>query len=130
MNMSSAQNNRRTLYGSVSPHNLGPPRRLFDFPDPNLTSDRRPVTSVPLQQLFVLNGEFMARQAKAFAGQVTATASDDAARIRTAFRLAYGRPPTDREVRLGTEFLSAAGSDAWEKYAQVLLAANEFAFVD
>ena len=128
--LSSPANHRRTLYGAVSRHNLDPLLRLFDFPDPNLTSDRRPVTSVPLQQLFVLNSPFMAAQAKAFAGRVTATASDDPARIRTAFRLAYGRPPTAREVELGTAFLSAAGPEAWEKYAQVLLAANEFAFID
>jgi mono/diheme cytochrome c family protein/cytochrome c553 len=128
--LSSATNTRRTLYGAVSRHNLDPLLRLFDFPDPNLTSDRRPVTSVPLQQLFVLNSPFMAQQAKAFAARVTATASDDTARVRTAFQLAYGRLPTDREAKLGTDFLAAAGDGAWEKYAQVLLAANEFAFVD
>ena len=121
---------RRTLYGSVSRHNLDPLLRLYDFPDPNLTSDRRPVTSVPLQQLFVLNSDFMARQAKALASRVTAFASDDEERIRRAFVLLYGRPPTEREVRLGTAFLARGGADAWEKYAQVLLAANEFAFVD
>ncbi|MCI0702462.1 MAG: DUF1553 domain-containing protein, partial [Planctomycetia bacterium] len=95
-----------------------------------LTSDRRPVTSVPLQQLFVLNSPFMEKQAKAFAERVTASASDDEARIRTAFLLAYGRLPTDREMKLGKDFLAAGGTDAWEKYAQVLLAANEFAFID
>ena len=128
--LSKPDNRRRTLYGSVSRHNLDPLLRLFDFPDPNLTADRRPVTSVPLQQLFVLNSEFMARQAKALAARVTATASVEVVRIRTAFGLLYGRPPTDREVALGTAFLAAGGDDAWEKYAQVLLAANEFAFVD
>jgi hypothetical protein len=128
--LSSAKNNRRALYGEVSRHNLDPLLRLFDFPDPNLTSDRRPVTSVPLQQLFVLNSPFMAAQAKAFAARVTATASDDAARIGTAFLLAYGRKPTEREAKLGLTFLKDAGDGAWEKYAQVLLAANEFAFVD
>src|SRR5262249_53579175 len=60
LDLASATNNRRTLYGAVSRHNLNPLLRLFDFPDPNLTSDRRPVTSVPLQQLFVLNSDFMA----------------------------------------------------------------------
>src|SRR5213079_3377046 len=117
VDLSSADNNRRTLDGSVSRHNLDPLLRLFDFPDPNLTSDRRPVTSVPLQQLFVLNSPFVARQSKAFADRVTATASDDEVRIRTAFLLAYGRPPSDREVKLGKDYLSAAGENAWEKYA-------------
>jgi hypothetical protein len=130
-------NRRRTLYGAVSRHNLDPVLRLFDFPDPNLTSDRRAVTIVPLQQLFVLNSDFMVRQAKALAARVTAgKRGDDAARIQRAFLLVYGRPPRAREVEPGLKFLSAAGAgkrarlSAWEKYAQVLLSANEFAFVD
>jgi len=88
------------------------------------------VTSVPLQQLFVLNSEFAARQAKALATRVTAEAADDDTRIRRAFLLVYGRPPSDREARLGRDFLAGGSADAWEKYAQVLLSANEFAFVD
>ena len=60
------------------------------------------MTTVPLQQLFVLNSEFMARQAKALA----AAADRPPSRRRpaasgAAFLLAYGRPPTDREVQLG-----------------------------
>jgi hypothetical protein len=88
------------------------------------------VTNVPLQQLFVLNSEFMARQAKALAARVKDAEPTDTARIRQAFLLTYGRPPTDRELQLGEEFLSTGGADAWEKYAHVLLSANEFAFVD
>jgi hypothetical protein len=131
VDLSNAENRRRTLYAAVSRHNLDPLLRLFDFPDPNLTSDRRPVTSVPLQQLFVLNSPFMARQAKALAVRVMGGAElDDAARIRRAFLLVYGRMAREAEVKLGVEFLAAAGSDAWEKYAQVLLSANEFAFID
>jgi hypothetical protein len=128
--LASPDNRRRTLYGAVSRHNLDPVLRLFDFPDPNLTCDRRPVTSVPLQQLFVLNSEFMARQAKALAARVQAAAADEPARIRRAFLLAYGRPPTDRETRLCEAFLGSGGSSAWEEYAQVLLSVNEFAFID
>ncbi|MCI0457607.1 MAG: DUF1549 and DUF1553 domain-containing protein, partial [Gemmataceae bacterium] len=132
--LSEPDNRRRTLYGAVSRHNLDPLLRLFDFPDPNLTSDRRPVTIIPLQQLFVLNSEFMVRQAKALAARVHAgPASDDATRIQRAFLLAYGRPPSAREMELGTQFLASApagGLSAWERYAQVLLSANEFTFVD
>src|SRR5262249_41844214 len=130
VDLSSPENPRRTVYGAVSRHNLDPLLRLFDFPDPNLTSDRRPVTSVPLQQLFVLNSDFMAWQAKALAARVTAEGTDNPARIRRAFLLAYGRPPSEREAQLGVEFLATGSAEAWERYAQVLLSANEFAFVD
>ena len=58
-------NRRRTYYAAVSRHDLAPLLRLFDFPDPNITSGGRVETTVPLQQLFVLNSEFMAQTARA-----------------------------------------------------------------
>ena len=52
-------NHRRTVYAAISRHDLAWMLRLFDFPDPNITSGGRVETTVPLQQLFVLNSEFM-----------------------------------------------------------------------
>jgi cytochrome c553 len=129
---------RRTLYATVSRHNLHPLLRLFDFPDPNITSAARPVTIVPLQGLFVLNSEFMVAQARALARSLASAGKDDEARIRTAYLRLYGRPAQGWEVKLGREFLSSpaeAGEprpdlSRWEQYAQVLLAANEFTFLD
>jgi hypothetical protein len=47
------------------------------------------------------------------------------------YRLLYGRAATAAEVALAKEFLGgAAESPAWARYAQGLLMANEFAFVD
>jgi hypothetical protein len=145
-NLAGAEFNRRTLYAKVSRHNLDGLLRLFDFPDPNITSERRTVTTVPLQQLFVLNGDFLMRQAKALAARVSG-AGDDAARIRLAYRLIFGRDPNDREIELGVSFLSTSDDGAaatgestaanaksalsrWEQYAQVLLGASELMFVD
>ncbi len=135
--LANAENRRRTLYGMVSRHELNPLLRLFDFPDPNITNDARTVTTVPLQQLFVLNSEFMVRNAKALAARLAALAKDDSARIRQAFVVLYGRPVTERELGLGLAFLKPsthAGPGVtlsrWEQYAQVLLSANEFLFVD
>lgn len=132
--LSSADNRRRTLYGSVSRHQLDPLLRLFDFPDPNLTSDRRALTIIPLQQLFVLNSDFMQRQSKALVARVEKEAgSDDVSKIQRAFVLAYSRYPSEKEIQIALKFLAANSSQkatAWQKYAQVLLSANEFAFVD
>ena len=149
-NLASADFRRRTLYGAVSRHNLDGLLRLFDFPDPNITSERRTATTVPLQQLFVLNSDFMVRQAKALAARVANSGGgDETARVRQAYRLLFGRDATDVEVNIGVEFLAAAESaeiagvsaaggqppaksalSRWEQYAQVLLSANEFTFVD
>src|SRR5262245_24208002 len=107
VDLSIDSNNRRTLYGVVSRHHLDPLLRLYDFPDPNATSDGRPVTSVPLQQLFVLNSDFMARQAKVLAARISGSANDDDGRVRNAYRWLYGRAPSDRETRLGKQFVAA-----------------------
>jgi hypothetical protein len=128
-------NARRTVYAKISRHELDSLLRLFDFPDANVTADRRTQTTVPQQQLFVLNSEFMIAQAKAFAARVQKGAKSDADRIALAYRLAYGRAPADAEAEAGLSFLSVpAVSDdkltKWEQYAQALLAANEFLYID
>ena len=140
-NLASGDFRRRTLYGSVSRHNLDGFLRLFDFPDPNITSERRAVTTVPLQQLFVLNSDFMVRQARGLAARVQGSASsDDMVRIGQIYRLAFGRNATEAELQFGVEFLTAEDNtetastksalSRWEQYAQVLLSANEFTFLD
>ncbi|MCI0361302.1 MAG: DUF1549 and DUF1553 domain-containing protein, partial [Planctomycetaceae bacterium] len=130
---------RRTLYGFVSRHELDPFLRLFDFPDPNITSDMRPVTTVPLQQLFVLNDELLIDSARSLADRVQDASADDEQQIRYAYELVYSRPPTDAEIAIGQQYLAASdhlaeGQSAkltrWERYAQALLAANEFMYVD
>jgi len=140
MDLNNPTNHRRTLYGAVSRHDLNNLLRLFDFPDPNITAEKRLVTTVPLQQLFVLNSDFIAEQARGLVKQL-AGEKDDAAKIRMAFVRLYGRPATEHEVTMGLDFLAApdtAGGpneakpklSRWEQYAQLLLATNEFAFVD
>jgi hypothetical protein len=138
-NLDSASNLRRTVYAKISRHELNGLLRLFDFPDANITSDRRSETTVPQQQLFVLNSAFMANQAKAFAARLKNEANDDGARIRRAFVLAFGRSATDDDVETGLRYLQGkdSGKDAvankltrWERYAQALLASNEFLYID
>ena len=139
IDLASGGNRRRTVYGQISRHQLNDLLRLFDFPDPNITSDRRSVTTVPLQQLFVLNSEFMTQRAKALATRLNANreATDDA-KIRLAFASLFSRQPTDDELKLGMAFLTSAAPpgtaanplSAWEQYALALLGTNEFSFVD
>ncbi len=132
-----AENRRRTVYGRVSRFRLDSTLALFDFPNPSITSEQRNVTHVPLQKLFFLNSEFMATQAQALANRLRALPGvDDAARIRRAYRILYSRDATEREEQFGVEFLQkdagehGAEVSRWQEYAQVLLSANEFLFVD
>ncbi|HEX5270222.1 MAG TPA: PSD1 and planctomycete cytochrome C domain-containing protein [Gemmataceae bacterium] len=135
--LAAGQNRRRTVYCKVSRHELNGLLRLFDFPDANITSERRTVTTVPQQQLFVLNSPFVIGRAKALAARVAAEGGTDAERVRRAYLLAYARPATEPEVALALRYLGGKDDPAeknaltrWERYAQALLAANEFLYVD
>jgi hypothetical protein len=138
-NLDSPSNARRTVYGKISRHELDGLLRLFDFPDANITSERRSETTVPQQQLFVLNSPFFLAQAKALAARVQKESQDDSGRIRLVYTLAYGRPPSEAELQLGIAYLAGKDEPAeadrnkltrWERYAQVLLASNEFMYID
>src|SRR5262249_50955396 len=130
---------------AISRHDLAWMLRLFDFPDPNITSGGRVETTVPLQQLFVLNSDFLAASARAVAARLLAASQpgrDDAERIKTVYLLVFGRPPTEHERQIGLAYLlgqeaaaartpgSGAISSRWERYTHALLATNEFAFID
>ncbi len=134
--LNDSNNLRRTVYAKISRHQLDSLLRLFDFPDPNITSATRTETTVPQQQLFVLNSTFMINRAKAFATRIhEETTGDDSLKIERAFELAYGRSPTDAELELGLEYLSMekAPDDKltrWESYAQVILGSNELIYID
>src|SRR5205085_3845716 len=110
LELSAGNNFRRTVYAKISRHDLNQLLRLFDFPDANITSERRNETTVPQQQLFVLNSPFVIETAKALAARVQKEAATEPERVQRAFGLAYGRPASAEEARLFLEFLQ--GTDA------------------
>jgi hypothetical protein len=126
---------RRTVYAKVSRHELDGLLRLFDFPDANVTADKRTTTTVPQQQLFALNSDFMLTQAKGLAVRVEKIGKTDEERITAAYGLCFQRAPDDRELKLAVAFLKLPPRTddkltRWQQYCQVLLASNEFLYVD
>jgi hypothetical protein len=135
----SGNTTRRSVYAKISRHNLDGLLRLFDFPEANLTCERRTETTVPQQQLFVLNSPFAIEIAKALAARVQKEASDDAGRVSRMFKLAFGREPSAAEKEVALGFLNGEDSaeekpkvklSRWERLAQAVLAGNEFMYVD
>ncbi len=122
------ENKRRTVYGFVSRKDLDPLLALFDFPNPNATSEQRIETTVPLQGLFFLNSPLIIKQTEALAERIGST-GDQAASIQKTYRLLFGRAATQQEIALGTEFLKSNKDQPWPKYLQVLLSSNEFIFI-
>ncbi|MFO0864510.1 MAG: DUF1553 domain-containing protein [Gemmataceae bacterium] len=137
IDLGASNNRRRTIYGKISRHELNPMLRMFDFPDANITSERRTETTVPQQQLFVLNGSFVVEQAKALAARLQKQSANDAERVKLAFELLYARPATAQETEAAVAFLKEADPPMaqnrltrWERLAQVFLASNEFMYLD
>ena len=100
---------------------------LFDFPNPNNTSEQRNATNVPPQRLYFMNNDWVIAQAKGVAARLT---GDDQHRIGEAYRLLFQRPPSPAEKKLGLDFIAGKDAKGWAEYAQVLLTSNEFQFVD
>jgi hypothetical protein len=129
--LSTANNAKRTIYGTVKRRELTDILRLYDFPDPLTHSPSRVATTTPLQQLFVLNSPFMQEQGNALVGRLSREVGDDVPkRIEWAYRLLFGRLPDEKELQIGLQYVSDGKIQSWQTYAQVLLGSNEFIFLD
>lgn len=95
---------RRTVYGKVSRYKPDEYLMLFDFPSPLISAEKRFVTTVPSQRLFLMNSDFMQLQAEELAKRV-APEANNRERIRKAYQLVFGRDATESEIALGTEYL-------------------------
>jgi hypothetical protein len=113
--------------------------RIFDFPDPNITSERRIETTVPQQQLFIINSPFVIEQSKLLAKRIQAYSKSESENINAAYKILFSRPPSTTELELAMFFLHASEEnndkpinkmDRWERMAQALLASNEFMYID
>jgi mono/diheme cytochrome c family protein len=118
--------------------------QAFDAPDAQQCTGRRNVTTVAPQALALLNDPFVRARAGDFAARLFSEAGNDPARqVDRAYRLAFGRPPTDDERGAGVEFLARRERDrsardpkgdarklALADYCQALFGLNEFVYVD
>ncbi len=130
--LTDANNHRRTIYGLVRRIDLTDLLRLYDVADPLMHNANRIPTTTALQQLFALNGPLLRQEAVTLAKRLEADVPKGGeARVRRAYALLFNRLPTDRELKLALDFLSAkSDADAWARYAHVLIASNEFLFID
>jgi hypothetical protein len=116
---------------------------IFDGPDTNTSTDVRSRSTVPLQALYLMNNPFVHEQAAALATRLEREATDPLERIDRAWELSWGRRPTDRERQRACRYLEQFAAEstitdtggiarraAWSSLARILLAANEFLYVE
>ncbi len=129
---------RRSIYGMVNRDIISSLASTFDRADPNTCTAKRPETTVPQQTLFALNSDFIQDRAAAFA-KLSESAGEARERIRWMYQRAFSRPPDANEMTLTLRYVdsesetvdqSASEAGPWQRLAHVLLAANEFVFVD
>lgn len=102
------RSNRRTVYSQINRGRPATLLQLYDFPSPKLHSPQRESTTSPLQQLFIMNSDFMRQQAQALV-----------ARAKSAIDQAPG--PNDDQVDLGSESVDSDNDQSRDTDA----AANE-----
>ena len=118
------KNLKRTVYGFIGRRKLDGMLALFDFPNPQATTESRMSTLVPPQRLFLMNSPFMEQRATALAKRLNGTNDE---KVKQAYRILYCREPDPDELKLALQFLADAD---WAQYARVLLGSNEFLFVN
>ena len=126
---------RRSLYLNVRRNFLSPLLLVFDFPPPATTIGRRNVSNVPAQALTLLNDPFVLAEARRWSDRERVGPGTSADRVEHAYRVAFGRPPTDREASASAAFLGELGAaqgeaTAWAELCHALMNSKAFLFIE
>ncbi len=130
---------RRSLYVQTARWDRSNFATLFDAANPDASEERRNVSTVAPQSLFLLNHEFALTQAKQLVERLIREIPGDASesemkRIQLAYQLLFARSATDEELEIAGQIVNqgATAGDAtgWTDLAHVLLCSNEFVYID
>jgi mono/diheme cytochrome c family protein len=132
---------RRSIYLPVIRSDVYAVFQAFDFADPSMSSGQRATTTVAPQALFLMNGKLVLEQARALARDLLGRQDlDDTGRVRLAYERAYARLPSAQETARALRFVQEVekalpvGAErrqrAWQSLCRVLVAADEFIYVE
>jgi len=121
--------NRRSIYLYNKRSVRLPLLTAYDQPDDITSCPVRPVSTHPLQALSLLNSDFMQEQSQAFADRLLKECKKDnrACEVKSAWRLALGRDPSQAEQKLARKLFSQGGNLV--DMCLALLNRNEFVYV-
>jgi hypothetical protein len=102
-------NGRRSIYIQVRRNFLTPMFMAFDYPLPISAIGRRSVSTVPSQALMLMNNEFVARQAEAWAQRLLQSDTVPGNLVGKMFLAAFGRPADHDEIQETLQFAREQG---------------------
>jgi hypothetical protein len=97
------QRNRRTIYAHKTRGHRDPFLETFNQPNTELSCEMRDKSNITPQAFTLFNGEETRDRSLAFASRVLNETNDDEQAIQRAFRLAFGRNPSSRELRVSLD---------------------------
>ena len=130
---------RRTVYLPLRRANLPTLLNLFDFGDATTVNGKRVITTVAPQALFSMNSEFIGARARNLAlALLEDTGCADAERVSRLYLRTINRPPGSAERDAAQSYIAGyrakfptkTESEAWQSLARVLMASNEFIYVE
>jgi len=130
---------RRSLYVQTARWDRNSFAMLFDAANPDASDEKRNVSTVAPQALFLLNDSFTLAQAKHLAKRLIRDVPTDVpnfatARIQYAYRLLFNRSPTAAETVLAQQLVKDTSlpdpNTVWADLAHILLCTNEFVYID
>lgn len=126
-----ASSDYRSVYLPVPRNAVPDALTVFDFAEPSAVNGSREVTTVPSQALYLLNNDFVAKQAKRFADKVRPLPENQ--RAAAAFKLAFARAPTASEDKAAQRFFAdypRLDNDVLTSFCRALLGSAEFRSID
>jgi hypothetical protein len=137
--LSFAKEKKRTVYLPVARNNPATELAVFDAANPDLVSGTRSQTTVPTQALYLLNSEFIHRQAGLLGNLAIENASRPGEEVAWLYQTLLGRAPNPVELQQGLGLIADLSGGSEEKadlavatghLAHVLLASTEFLYLD
>ncbi len=139
------ETNRRSVYLMQQRIKRHPFLALFDGSDPNVSTARRELTTVPTQALYLMNNPFVHQSASSLATRF-GSIQNERDRAAAMIYCCLGREASADQIDRATTFVknyanslaSVASnsqsqnpqSEAWKAFARTLLTRNEFLFVE
>jgi len=131
---------RRSVYFFIKRSQLIPMMMLFDWPEHLVSIGQRATTTVAPQALMFMNSPQGRAYAIAFTSKIQSDQIETS--VRSAYRLAFQRTPSNEELQLATGFIdqqtvvhqsekaAKPSHQALVDYCQALLGMNEFVYID